>query len=48
MEERLSDLKEELVLKDNEIEKLTTMLNDVSSRVDKSEKSTEINSHRIG
>ena len=48
MEEQLSTLHQELSLKDIKIEKLTSALSEVSSKVAKSEKTTDINSRRIG
>ena len=47
MEEQLSTLQEELALKDTKIERLTTELSELSSKVVKTEKTTEANSQRI-
>ena len=48
MEGQLNVLQEELALKDEKIDKLTSALSEIDSKVIKTEKSTEINSHRIG
>lgn len=48
MEGQLNVLQEELALKDEKIDKLTSALSEINSKVTKTEKSTEINSHRIG
>ena len=47
MEEQLSALHEELVLKDTKIEKLTNEVSELSNKVVKTEKTTEVNSQRI-
>lgn len=47
MEEQLSTLQEELALKDTKIERLTTELSELSSKMVKTEKTTEANSQRI-
>ena len=48
MEEQLNVMQEELTLKDQALERLTSAVNEVNTKVTKSEKSTEVNSHRLG
>lgn len=47
MEEQLSALHEQLALKDTEIEKLTSEVSELSNKVVKTEKTTEVNTQRI-
>ena len=47
MEEQLSALREQLALKDTKIEKLTSEVSELSNKVVKTEKTTEVNSQRI-
>ena len=47
MEEQLSALHEQLALKGTKIEKLTSEVSELSNKVVKTEKTTEVNSQRI-